>query len=83
MRWIVSDWRHAIEDRATGRVLFKSSSATDIEEALAAAAPELREALEEVLSWHDFSDDLTKPIEVRAAYMRARSLLTALKLLED
>lgn len=83
MRWVVSVWRHAIEDGSTGRALFKSSSATDVEEALAAAAPELREALEEVLSWHDFSDDLTKPIEVRAAYMRARGLIAAFNLLEN
>ncbi len=42
---------------------------------LIAAAPELVEALREVLGWHDDADNLHKPIEVRAAYMRARALL--------
>ena len=35
----------------------------------------LREALKEVLSWHDYTDDMHKPVEVRAAYMRARATL--------
>jgi len=35
----------------------------------------LRAALREVLSWHDYSNDMHKPIEVRAAYMRARAAL--------
>lgn len=43
---------------------------------LIAAAPDLYEALKDVLSWHDFADDMHKPIEVRAAYMRARAALT-------
>lgn len=40
------------------------------------AAPDLYEALKDCLSWHDFADDLHKPIEVRAAYMRARAALS-------
>lgn len=43
---------------------------------LVAAAPELVDALREVLGWHDDADNLHKPIEVRAAYMRARALVT-------
>lgn len=35
----------------------------------------LEAALREVLSWHDYSNDMHKPIEVRAAYMRARAAL--------
>lgn len=35
----------------------------------------LEEGLRDCLSWHDYADDLHKPIEVRAAYMRARALL--------
>lgn len=35
----------------------------------------LRTALQECLGWHDYSNDMHKPIEVRAAYMRARALL--------
>lgn len=35
----------------------------------------LRAALRECLSWHDYSNDMHKPIEVRAAYMRARAAL--------
>ncbi len=46
---------------------------------LIAAAPDLLAALEDCLSWHDFSDDLTKPIEVRAPYMRARSAIAKAK----
>lgn len=42
---------------------------------LIAAAPELLAALRDCLGWHDFADDLHKPIEVRAAYMRARSAI--------
>jgi len=42
---------------------------------LFAAAPDLAEALKDVLSWHDFADDMHKPVEVRAAYMRARAAL--------
>jgi hypothetical protein len=42
---------------------------------LIAAAPDLFEALRDCLGWHDFADDLHKPIEVRAAYMRARAAL--------
>jgi len=42
---------------------------------LIAAAPDLAEALKDVLSWHDFADDMHKPVEVRAAYMRARAAL--------
>ena len=37
----------------------------------------LRAALKECLGWHDYADDMYKPIEVRAAYMRARAALTA------
>jgi len=37
---------------------------------------DLVEALEECLGWHDFSNDMHKPIEVRAAYMRAREIIT-------
>jgi hypothetical protein len=36
---------------------------------------ELAEALRELLGWHDDADNLHKPIEVRAAYIRARALL--------
>jgi len=43
--------------------------------AIADAAPDLAEALKDVLSWHDFADDMHKPVEVRAAYMRARAAL--------
>ena len=35
----------------------------------------LRAALREILGWHDYSNDMHKPIEVRAAYMRARAAL--------
>jgi len=35
----------------------------------------LRAALHDVLGWHDYSNDMHKPIEVRAAYMRARAAL--------
>ena len=35
----------------------------------------LRAALRDCLSWHDYSNDMHKPIEVRAAYMRARAAL--------
>jgi hypothetical protein len=35
----------------------------------------LRAALRECLSWHDYSNDMHKPIEVRATYMRARAAL--------
>lgn len=35
----------------------------------------LREALRDCLGWHDYSNDMHKPIEVRAAYMRARAAL--------
>ena len=42
---------------------------------LFAAAPDLLEALKDVLSWHDFADDMHRPVEVRAAYMRARAAL--------
>ena len=46
---------------------------------LFAAAPELLEALEDVLGWHDDADNLHKPIEVRAAYMRARAAIAKVK----
>lgn len=42
---------------------------------LITASPALYQALAECLSWHDYSDDLTKPAEIRAAYMRARRAL--------
>lgn len=42
---------------------------------LATAAPDLLAALKDCLGWHDFADDLHKPIEVRAAYMRARAAI--------
>lgn len=42
---------------------------------LFAAAPDLAGALKDVLSWHDFADDMHRPVEVRAAYMRARAAL--------
>jgi hypothetical protein len=35
----------------------------------------LEEALRDCLGWHDYADDLHKPVEVRAAYMRARKLI--------
>ena len=35
----------------------------------------LRAVLRECLSWHDYSNDMHKPIEVRATYMRARAAL--------
>ena len=35
----------------------------------------LRAALRDCLGWHDYSNDMHKPIEVRAAYMRARAAL--------
>jgi hypothetical protein len=35
----------------------------------------LEEALRDCLGWHDYADDLHKPVEVRAAYVRARKLL--------
>jgi hypothetical protein len=41
----------------------------------AAENERLRAALRDCLSWHDFSNDMHKPIEVRAAYMRARAAL--------
>lgn len=77
-RWRVSTHAYAIED-ADGRILFKSSAATDRQEHLASAAPELREALRELLGWQDLANDLTKPLEVRASYMRARDLLDRLE----
>jgi len=40
---------------------------------------ELLEALEDVLGWHDDADNLYKPIEVRAAYMRARAAIAKAK----
>ena len=43
---------------------------------LIAAAPDMLEALTDCLGWHDFADDLHKPIEVRAAYMRARAAIS-------
>ena len=42
---------------------------------LAAENERLRAALHDVLGWHDYSNDMHKPIEVRAAYMRARAAL--------
>jgi len=42
---------------------------------LRAENEKLRAALEDCLSWHDYSNDMHKPIEVRAAYMRARAAL--------
>ena len=42
---------------------------------LAAENEKLRAALRDCLSWHDYSNDMHKPIEVRAAYMRARAAL--------
>lgn len=39
------------------------------------AAPDLLEALTDCLGWHDFADDAHKPVEVRAAYMRARAAI--------
>jgi len=47
--------------------------------ALLLAAPDMLAAIEDVLSWHDFSDDMHKPIEVRAAYMRARAAIAKAK----
>jgi hypothetical protein len=44
---------------------------------LTAEVEKLRAALEDCLSWHDYSNDMHKPIEVRAAYMRARAALSA------
>ena len=41
----------------------------------AAEIERLRAALREILGWHDYSNDMHKPIEVRAAYMRARAAL--------
>lgn len=41
----------------------------------AAENERLRAALREILGWHDYSNDMHKPIEVRAAYMRARAAL--------
>ena len=41
----------------------------------AAEIERLRAALHDVLGWHDYSNDMHKPIEVRAAYMRARAAL--------
>jgi hypothetical protein len=35
----------------------------------------LEEAMRDCLGWHDYADDLHKPVEVRAAYMRARKLI--------
>jgi hypothetical protein len=35
----------------------------------------LKEAMRDCLGWHDYADDLHKPVEVRAAYMRARKLI--------
>ena len=42
---------------------------------LVAENERLRAALHDVLGWHDYSNDMHKPIEVRAAYMRARAAL--------
>lgn len=42
---------------------------------LRAENEKLRVALKECLGWHDYADDMYKPIEVRAAYMRARAAL--------
>lgn len=77
-RWRVSTHAYVIED-ADGRVLFKSSAATDRQERLAATAPELLQTLRELLGWQDLADDLTKPLEVRATYMRARDLINRLE----
>ena len=41
--------------------------------------PELLEALEGILSWRDDADNLHKPLEVRAAYMRARAAIARAK----
>ena len=41
----------------------------------AAEIEKLRAALRDCLGWHDYSNDMHKPIEVRAAYMRARAAL--------
>lgn len=42
---------------------------------LFAAAPDLLSALVEVLGWNDDADNPHKPIEVRAAYMRAHAAI--------
>jgi hypothetical protein len=49
---------------------FKASNAAAAERIKA-----LEEALRDCLGWHDYADDLHKPAEVRAAYMRARKML--------
>jgi Lar family restriction alleviation protein len=67
-------------NRRAPQVAQRAATAGGVAPTLSGAEGEiarLREALRDCLGWHDFADDLTKPIEVRAAYMRARAALGA------
>jgi len=63
-----------LNDRLTRETARADAAEAEAKDAMLANAA-LREALKEVLSWHDYTDDMHKPVEVRAAYMRARAAL--------
>lgn len=62
-----NEWGTQSEEAEKGRAIFEATAEAFQADMLA--------ALKDCLGWHDFADDLHKPIEVRAAYMRARAAI--------